>query len=460
MKLSDMVRQSLQNLSRHKGRTFLTILGVIVGCCSVVALVSIGIGYSQVQHSILEQMGDLTKITVSIRGGGTARVLDKTIVRELKSLEHVSAVIPYISFYECSMTVGNGGRYKADYFEILGEDFRLAQIDGYVLEKGEWDDLGRNDIVIGEYFAYELIDLMRPDGKNKITKEDYYNWDTLEYEDLPEPYMDLMNKTITLTFGITNMEESDTGSNDPSAEKSYSVELNIAGILKNASNDWGIADSGVLMDLETLQDCLDKYTTMNSVKRQSEKGYDSITVKVDNIENVESVEKDIQRMQLDTFSLDDTRKSMEQMVRQTEFMLGGIGAIALFVASLGIANTMIMAITERTREIGIMKALGCFLRNIREMFLLEAGFIGLFGGLIGIGISFLISVLLNTVGMNMIFTSEYDYLVDTSSMDISVIPWWLAVFAVIFAVLVGIVAGLYPAEKAVRTSVLEAIRHE
>lgn len=94
MKFSDMVRQSLQNLLRHKGRTFLTVLGVIVGCCSVVALASIGIGYSEVQQAILEQMGDLTKITVSAPYNDANKILDDAAVTEMKSISHVRAVIP------------------------------------------------------------------------------------------------------------------------------------------------------------------------------------------------------------------------------------------------------------------------------------------------------------------------------------------------------------------------------
>ena len=94
------------------------------------------------------------------------------------------------------------------------------------------------------------------------------------------------------------------------------------------------------------------------------------------------------------------------------------------------------------------------------MFLLEAGFIGLTGGILGIGLSYAISAAMNSAGTGSLFGNEYDYLIDPSSMNMSVIPWWLAAFAVLFSIFVGVAAGLYPAEKAVRIPALDAIRHE
>ena len=210
MKIGDMIRQSLQNLLRHKGRTFLTVLGVIVGCCSVVALVSIGIGYSEVQKAILDQMGDLTEISVSIPYTDVNRILDQSIAQDLEEIDHVKAVIPTVSYYESTLVTGNGNRYKANYFEILGEDFSLAEIDGYELIKGDWDALKKNEIVIGQYFAYLLEDTMRPEGRNMIYIDDYYDWDTMEYIDLPDPYMDLLGKTVTLIIGDTSEESEDS----------------------------------------------------------------------------------------------------------------------------------------------------------------------------------------------------------------------------------------------------------
>ena len=135
-------------------------------------------------------------------------------------------------------------------------------------------------------------------------------------------------------------------------------------------------------------------------------------------------------------------------------VLGGIGAVSLLVAAIGIANTMMMSIYERTKEIGVMKVLGCSLRNIREMFLLEAAFIGLLGGIAGNILSFVMSAVINVVvGSSGVLSTGTD-------SSISYIPWWLVLLSMAFAVLVGVLAGYFPAKRAMKLSPLAAIRNE
>ena len=128
-------------------------------------------------------------------------------------------------------------------------------------------------------------------------------------------------------------------------------------------------------------------------------------------------------------------------------VLGGIGAVSMFVAAISIANTMMMSIYERTKEIGVMKVLGCGLGRIRDLFLMEAGFIGFAGGVLGIALSYGISALLNV-------------LLATSIGSISYIPIWLSGLALVFAVIIGMLAGLLPALRAMRLSALSALRNE
>ncbi len=136
-----------------------------------------------------------------------------------------------------------------------------------------------------------------------------------------------------------------------------------------------------------------------------------------------------------------------------QMVLGGIGAVSLFVAAIGIANTMMMSIYERTREIGVMKVLGCDMGDIRNMFLLESGFIGFMGGAAGLVLSYLISFLVNRfAGISEMMTGIEG--------DISRIPLWLSMSAVGFAVGVGMIAGFFPAMRAMKLSPLAAIRNE
>ena len=152
-------------------------------------------------------------------------------------------------------------------------------------------------------------------------------------------------------------------------------------------------------------------------------------------------------------------------MRTIQMILGGLGAISLLVAALGITNTMIMSIYERTREIGIMKVLGCVVRNIRTMFLIEAGAIGFMGGVIGIAQSYAISFVINmlyaaqnTGGGNAAGgmagnTAE-------AAAGISIIPLWLALGALLFSTMIGLISGFHPANRAVKISALTAIKQE
>ena len=451
MKLNDIMRQAVHNLLRHRGRTMLTVLGVIVGCCSVVIMISIGIGMRISSEATLAQMGDLNVINVEEADSGSKQKLDDKAVAMLRSIDHITAVIPKLRFNgSASLRAGSGGRYTMDYISITGEDLKQAALEGYELIGGDFNSLKKGEVLAGQYLAYGFADSKRPEGYNRIERYNYYDWNLDTYTELPDPYVDLSKESITLTIG-------DNGSGQDS--KSVSIELKAGGILKENWNKGYETSEGIVMDLETLKSLLEEYNKVSGNKKQ-EISYSEIKVIADDISHVEAVEKEIKKLGFRTSSMESIRKPMEQDMQQKQMLLGCVGAVSLFVAALGIANTMIMAITERIREIGVMKALGCFLRDIRKMFLLEAGCIGLIGGIIGMGFSYLISWIMNMAGSGAMFGNEYDYLIDSSVMDMSVIPWWLGVFAIVFSIFVGVIAGLYPAEKAVRISALEAIKHD
>lgn len=195
--------------------------------------------------------------------------------------------------------------------------------------------------------------------------------------------------------------------------------------------------------------------------------YSTVLVKCEDISLVTEIEESIKGMGFYTYSMESMRESMEESSRQVQLMLGGLGAISLFVAAIGITNTMIMSISERTREIGIMKALGCYVRDIRLLFLMEAGAIGMMGGIIGCIVSLVISVGINLVSMGVLgggsITGEMvlQALIGGEGVTrISVVPLSLMGFAVIFSIFVGLVSGYYPANKAVKIPALEAIKHE
>ena len=190
--------------------------------------------------------------------------------------------------------------------------------------------------------------------------------------------------------------------------------------------------------------------TTKTGKPYKEIFYSQLYVNVDTMDNVLAVQNYLKDLGYNAYSNAEWIESDQKTMGYIQAVLGGIGAVSLFVAAIGITNTMMMSIYERTKEIGVMKVLGCDLRNIRGLFLLEAGFIGFIGGVIGLILSFIISIVINNVVKSV---SEY-------MTGISYIPFWLVILALIFAVLVGMVAGFFPARRAMKLSPLAAIHNE
>ena len=169
------------------------------------------------------------------------------------------------------------------------------------------------------------------------------------------------------------------------------------------------------------------------------------------------VKKEFEKLGFKSYSDMEYIAPMQETAKMLEMILGAIGAVAMLVSAINIANTMIMSIYERTREIGIMKVLGCRVADIRKLFLFEAGMIGLIGGLVGIGLSYIASWALNKYGADILGSIMNGGYGGTASA-VSVIPLWLPLFGAAFAMMVGIVSGFIPAVKATKISAIEAMK--
>ncbi|MEG2037807.1 MAG: FtsX-like permease family protein, partial [Ruthenibacterium sp.] len=219
-----------------------------------------------------------------------------------------------------------------------------------------------------------------------------------------------------------------------------------------------VTSQGVVMDLTVLKRIEKEYMKANGIKQDTKVGYDTVIVKADDVKNVETVEAVLKEQGYSTHSMSSERENMQKQSQMIQMILGGLGAVSLFVAALSIANTMTMAIYERTREIGVMKVLGCELSKIRSMFLIEASMIGFLGGVFGVGVSYLISFALNSFGP--MLGGAISSFLPMYGSKLSVIPVWLALVGVGFSTLIGVLSGIMPANRAVQISALEAIRHE
>ena len=469
MKISDEIALSARNLARRKGRTALTLIGVVIGTCMVVLMISLGIAQTQANDEMLQSWGDLTQIQVyggmAMGPDGQTLKLDDAAIESFKELDHVQAATAYISAYNLQgqITAGRGDRYAMDLGSLTGVDPAAMEPMGFVLSSGRWPDTGpanrraeKLQVLVCDYTGYNFYDTRRSMNSPKR-----YRWQgqTDALGNPVEPFVDPDKETMTLTIR----------SGEEGSEQTQTWELEVVGhIQQDASKGWW-TQSNIILRSQDLKMVQEAYNKMARITTSSSQGYDQVYVKVDELENVSDVEQAIHDMGFEnTYSMNQQREEMQQQVMRSQMIFGGVAAVSLLVAAINIINTMTMAIYERTREIGVMKVLGCELNNIRAMFLMESSCIGFLGGVVGVLISVAVSFLLNNLSTILAMSGQSLDLsglmggmyYGASSTMVSVIPPWLMLAALAFATLVGLVSGILPANKAVRISALEAIRHD
>lgn len=457
MKTSDLILMCLNNLRRRPMRTFLTTLGVIIGTCAIVVMISFGVAMNKSQEAMLAQMGDLTMITINNWSSGDPNIptLDDKMVAEIGAYDGVEAITPIVQA-DWGKFVIDSGKYKYE-DSIYGANLEALDKLGYHLAEGSFPTGGEKEITVlfGSSAAYSFRD-------TKKSRNNYiYPWDQTGSGEIPDPYVDVLKDEMTISITVTDEDD------EPKIE---AHKIRCTGVF---TEDWNKYETvyGVFMSIEDLNRLTAEYNKVNGVSSSGSgsgsgsgsnaKSYQTVYVKVKDINLVESVEGQIQALGYNTSSMESIRKPMQEEAMRTQLFLGGIGLVAMLVAALCIANTMYMSIYERTREIGIMKVIGCVVGNIRTSFLMEAGFIGFFGGVIGVVLSYLISFLFNVFGGGLnIFGGSMMWYGGGESSDMSVIPVWLVLLALGFATLVGLVSGYFPANRAVKISALEAIKHD
>jgi ABC-type antimicrobial peptide transport system permease subunit len=439
MKFLDIVRMSAGNLWRRKLRTFLTVLGVMIGTASIVVMMSLGIGLKTAMMEQMTAYGGMTEIEVYRNYGNDDVQLNDSAIESFKNIAGVESVSPILSM---SGTFTQG-KYSA-----------YANIQGVTQEYLAKIPVGEGRRPSADSGQVEILM-----GNTVIT--DFYVTATYSY-----PYyekgelaaVDLMNKTLFTQFSSTGSYSSDGTYIEQPAKKNI---FPVVGIVEGDVEDWNQYGYSAYVDIDALKAYLKKTYKGNTVipgqptdkngKPLKEIVYSQIYVSAASADDVDSILSTIQDMGFSAYSQAEWLKQTEQELLIIQAVLGGIGAVAFLVAAIGIANTMMMSTYERTKEIGVMKVLGCSLPNIRTLFLTEAAFIGVIGGFAGLGISYALSYV-----CNLVLPAAMGY----NDSRLSIIPLWLAGTAIIFAALVGMLAGFFPAQRATKLSPLAAIRNE
>ncbi|MBE5038720.1 ABC transporter permease [Subdoligranulum sp. DSM 109015] len=489
MKIFDLIALSARNLSRRKGRTALTVIGVAVGTCLIIVMISFGIAMNQANEAMLASWGDLTQIEVygggtvyyssgsgtaviggsSGGGGDQPAVLNDEMVASFTKMDHVVAATPFYQAYSLNgtITAGKGDRYSAYLGNAVGVYASAMEPMGFTLASGDWmtdtGSYGRDviPVMVCEQTGYNFEDTRKSYNSSKR-----YRWygQTDAAGNLLEPFVDVNKDEMTLTLSSGDAENPKT--------KSWKLKV-VGSINPDTAKGWWTQSSFILriQDVKMLQEEYKDLAGSDAYYGSDSSSYDQVYVKVDDMDNVEAVDEAIQELGFSTYSMTQQREAMQEQVSQLMLILGCLAAFSLLVAALNIINTMTMAIYERTREIGVMKVLGCALGKIRMMFLIESGFIGFIGGVTGSVVSLVISFVLNNLTLIMaIFgggggnlsgiMNSIGYYGGGMGSAVSVVPPWLVLLALAFATVIGLVAGILPAARATKISALEAIRHE
>ncbi len=469
MKISDLTELALRNLRESMLRNSLTTLGISVGVASLVAMVSLGIGLQQLVSRRLVKSGLFDTVVVTsrrdLRGMGReeehngpapadSRVLDEVARREIEHLPNVLEAYPDIRFitelrYEdkphLTMISALPSSAKSnDAFDGMQGSFFSSETAA--------------EVILQKSFAEELLGKAPPRGV-----------DDAKVADLAKP---LLGKELTMRYAqrapartepappLSGAANSADSTLDAAAYSVVSREqkLTIVGVADlDPESMRGPTRAKVFLPLKLAERLhVMQPTDLREISRAAsdQPVYSAISVHVSNPSQVQAVEDTIKKMGFTTFSLLDASQSLRSVFRVLDLFLLIFGSLALAVASIGIVNTLVMAILERRREIGIMKAIGASDGDVKKLFFAEAGAMGILGGIAGVALGWAIGRIIN-FGTNIYLRRE-----SLTPDNFWSVPWWLVALAIGFSLVVSLLSGLYPAGRAARLDPVQALRYE
>lgn len=447
MKLRDLSDLAFRNLREAVLRNSLTTLGVAVGVASLVAMLSLGVGLQQLATSRLAKSGLFDSIFVTPKtnlrgpGGGPpatrtpdvkARLLDADARAEIARMPNVVEVYPQIRFFT---EVRYDGKPYATMVAGMAESSKAS---------------GAFDGMQGHFFS-------SPNADEAILQAEFA-------KELNPQTSSLIGKDLILRYAERQSLGAQGG--DAAGSGGFSVvpkekHFQIIGVVETepASGFGGFGSGRLLIPLpiaETLRAAQvnDLRDILRGESPSDKPTYASLTVRVKSPSLVEATETKLKGLGFSAFSLLDASNALRAFFKVVDMFLLIFSSVALVVATLGIVNTLVMAVLERRREIGVLKALGAADRDVKQLFFVEAAVMGLFGGIAGTLIGWLIGLAIN------FGTNVYLHRQNLPGADITSVPLWLILLGIGFAVLVSLAAGLYPASRAARLDPVQALRYE
>ncbi|QDP40589.1 ABC transporter permease [Radiobacillus deserti] len=435
-----------QNMKKNKVRVFMTVLATAIGCAFLIVLASVGFGLHQSLVKDTMEQNVVTKIDVYGKEmeEGNYQSLKDSDVSQLEKIDGVEAVTRRKMLMQSPT-------YTVDDYQIstrtVVANFPAETDAGFELSEGSLPEKD-NEIIVGYHFLEQLV-------PTDIEENDLYN----EQGAVKEEYRydkDLIGQTIKMEV---------VHSEDPDKTKTF--DLKIVGITDKPKLEWAqdqdifISDS-LLAQIEAFTGTPKGFVETDGQDAASldisSETYDEVSVYAHNLSQVEGIVEALDKQDYATYSVVNELKQINMMFAIAKAGLILIGTIALLIASIGIYNTMTMAVTERAPDIGIMKAIGASPKAIKQIFLLESSYIGLIGAIIGTIAAYVVSFAVNW-SLPMIIELAFDEkLPDT--IQFSAIPWNLVLISVAICLVVTILSGLRPARRATKIDVLQAMRRE
>lgn len=483
MSLFDIIVLALRNLRQAKLRTVLTMLGVIIGVAAIVTMVSFGIGLQKnLLRDAFARIDIFTSLTIigpgaeallAMREGESseapARLLDDGAIAELRAIPGVRYVQPqisaesYVRFEGRTRRISIGG---APFDVDLNPRFRDF-IAGRHLRTGSNDEA-----VVTERFVARMRQKITP-GRQRPSGGPFGGGPVKTEEERRREAGELIGRELTLltlpgrskddsVFGIPLPNPPGDDSLAESTDRFEKRNFRIVGVLKAADGiDFQPGGNMLLWlpfdEVRRLRDAQEDPLRQLGEMLAGETGYQNAELRVDDLARVEPVRDELKRRGFNFFSLSNQLEDIRRVFLIVNASLALIGGLALLVASFGISNTMIMSIRERTREIGIMKAIGGADGEIMEIFFVEAGLIGLAGGVIGLVCGWAVDRIANLLANQWVARQAGQAI---RQIEFFSIPWYLAVGAVLFALVISLAAAIYPARHAAKIDPIRALRYE
>ncbi len=458
MKGYDLFELAVRNLRQSKLRNGLTTVGISVGVASLVAMLSLGVGLQQLATRRLAGSGMFDTVFVTskqdFRGFDReedqkdqhpeeAPVLDQPARDQMAHLRYVTEVEPEVRVMG---EIAYGGQTHFGF--VTGLPMSARENEAFDKLQGKFfSGPAADEVILMEEFAKEL----NPQDPKQLIGQEV----TLRYGERQALPAD--------TGGRPQLSGAQNGDSNSADDFGFSVvrktqALKVVGIIQE--EPYGgmrtVSRGRIFLPVDLTEKLnMAQFTDMrSSLRGGGGKTYMTLTVRVKDPGKVSEVQDAINKMGFRTFSILDATRSLRRFFTVLDLFLGIFGSLALAVATLAIINTRVMAVLERRREIGVMKAIGASDGDVKRLFFAEAGAMGFFGGLLGIALGFAIGKAIN-VG-----TSIYLHRHQLPSEAVWILPPWLIGAAIVFSIVVSLLAGLYPASRAARLDPVQTLKYE